>query len=116
MGMRVEREHTSDSKITRKIALDHLREDPCYYTKLAKMERGFDDASGCTKKALVPVVKLMNRIRDDANKTKNPKAYERKINKLYDIHEAVKERCGAPVAKRALFEAITRTGLEYLVK
>jgi hypothetical protein len=39
MGLKVEKEHT-DSKFTaKKIALDHLVEDPYYYTKLKKMER-----------------------------------------------------------------------------
>lgn len=34
MGIKVELEHTSDRKIAREIALDHLSEDPNYYTKL----------------------------------------------------------------------------------
>lgn len=34
MGIEVELEHTSDEEIARKIALDHLAEDPRYYTKL----------------------------------------------------------------------------------
>jgi hypothetical protein len=39
MGLKVEKEHT-DSKLTaKKIAMDHLVEDPYYYTKLKKMER-----------------------------------------------------------------------------
>jgi len=38
MGIKVEQEHTSDKKIAREIALDHLSEDPDYYTKLAKVE------------------------------------------------------------------------------
>ena len=38
MGIQVEMEHTSDPKIAEEIALDHLAEDPNYYTKLKKME------------------------------------------------------------------------------
>jgi len=38
MGLKVEMEHTEDMDIAKKIALDHLAEDPHYYTKLAKME------------------------------------------------------------------------------
>lgn len=38
-GMKVEQEHTTDSKIAREISMDHLTEDPDYYTKLAKMEK-----------------------------------------------------------------------------
>jgi len=33
-GIRVEREHTKDDKVAREIAMDHLKEDPRYYTKL----------------------------------------------------------------------------------
>lgn len=35
-GIEVEKEHTPDSNIAKKIALDHLKEDPLYYTKLKK--------------------------------------------------------------------------------
>lgn len=38
MGLKIEMEHTEDMNIAKKIALDHLTEDPHYYTKLAKME------------------------------------------------------------------------------
>jgi GNAT superfamily N-acetyltransferase len=43
-GIKVELEHTSDRNIARKIALDHMREDPHYYNKLAKvgLEESFD--------------------------------------------------------------------------
>jgi len=34
MGMKVEKEHTKDDSLAREIALDHLAEDPHYYTKL----------------------------------------------------------------------------------
>lgn len=36
MGIKVEMEHTSSRKVAREIALDHLTEDPHYYTKLRK--------------------------------------------------------------------------------
>lgn len=38
MGVKVEKEHTKDVSISAKIALDHLFEDPKYYTKLATIE------------------------------------------------------------------------------
>jgi hypothetical protein len=38
MGIEVEKEHVSDTKITEKIALDHLKEDPQYYSHLKEME------------------------------------------------------------------------------
>ena len=34
MGSKVEREHTSSDDLAREIAMDHLKEDPRYYTKL----------------------------------------------------------------------------------
>ena len=39
-GISVEFEHTGSKKIAAQIALDHLFEDPSYYTKLSKMEKG----------------------------------------------------------------------------
>lgn len=43
-GLDIEREHGNvtrcDPILTGKIALDHLQEDPDYYRKLARMERG----------------------------------------------------------------------------
>jgi len=39
-GTRVEKEHTDDPKLAQRIAMDHLVEDPEYYTKLKKIEEG----------------------------------------------------------------------------
>lgn len=38
IGIKVEMEHTSDPKIAREIAMDHLTEDPLYYQKLKSIE------------------------------------------------------------------------------
>ena len=37
-GYAVEREHTTDIEVAKEIALDHLYEDPNYYSKLSKIE------------------------------------------------------------------------------
>jgi len=37
-GVKVELEHTSDRKVAREIALDHLAEDPRYYDKLSSVD------------------------------------------------------------------------------
>lgn len=37
-GIKVELEHTKDKSVAKEIALDHLAEDPKYYTKLASVE------------------------------------------------------------------------------
>lgn len=38
MGIKTEQEHTSNIEVAKEIALDHLKEDPKYYSKLHKME------------------------------------------------------------------------------
>lgn len=38
-GIKVEMEHTKDSKVAKEIAKDHLTEDPNYYKKLKKIEK-----------------------------------------------------------------------------
>ena len=38
MGVKIEMEHTKSRKVAAKIAVDHLREYPTYYTELKKME------------------------------------------------------------------------------
>ncbi len=36
-GIKVELEHTKDKSLAQEIAMDHLTEDPKYYTKLLKV-------------------------------------------------------------------------------
>ena len=36
LGVKTELEHTKDENIAKEIAMDHLAEDPEYYTKLLK--------------------------------------------------------------------------------
>lgn len=38
-GIETELEHTKHEDVAREIALDHIGEDPNYYTKLTKMEK-----------------------------------------------------------------------------
>ena len=38
IGIKTEMEHTKSKKIAERIAKDHLREYPTYYTELVKME------------------------------------------------------------------------------
>ena len=52
-GIRVELEHTSDIKIATEIAMDHLLEDPMYYDKLQKMEKGVHEMKLKIKKPLL---------------------------------------------------------------
>lgn len=39
IGIETEKEHTTDEKIAREIALDHLKELPDYYSRLTNMEK-----------------------------------------------------------------------------
>jgi len=39
MGTKIEMEHTKSKRFAQKIAKDHLREFPNYYTHLIKMEK-----------------------------------------------------------------------------
>lgn len=38
-GIKDEKEHTSDKNVAKEIALDHLKTDPLYYTKIKKIEK-----------------------------------------------------------------------------
>jgi len=40
VGTKIEMEHTTNKKIAEKIAKDHLREHPNYYTHFVKWEKG----------------------------------------------------------------------------
>jgi hypothetical protein len=53
IGMKIEREHTTDPELVEEIAMDHLFESPVYYKELKKMEKKIEtkeqtmsDASG----------------------------------------------------------------------
>ena len=54
-GIKVEKEHTGDRLLAREIALDHLSEDPNYYTKLdnANLEEDDEFISEIAKKPIV---------------------------------------------------------------
>jgi hypothetical protein len=47
-GIKIEQEHTSHLDIAREIALDHLGEDPDYYTKLKRVEEAHDPYTDST--------------------------------------------------------------------
>lgn len=46
MGIKVELEHTGDKDVAKEIALDHLAEDPKYYTKLKEVHQDAKDRLG----------------------------------------------------------------------
>jgi hypothetical protein len=55
MGMDVEREHTQDDALAMKIAMDHLKEDPRYYSKLSAAGLGHGDEPMARQKNVVSV-------------------------------------------------------------
>ena len=57
-GIEVEKEHTDNPKIALKIALDHLKEDPKYYTKLATL--GLEEGPNIKEEQLDEGVDLIN--------------------------------------------------------
>jgi len=79
-GIRVEMEHTKDPEKAQEIALDHLAEDPAYYTKLYWM--GLDDENkpkkvSKKKRSDVPIEvdKKCSNTKDKSNEMKPVKGY-----------------------------------------
>jgi hypothetical protein len=83
MGIRVEMEHTDDMDKAKKIALDHLAENPFYYTalKLSGIESPSAPKVKAPKDAKTKKAKDATELVDKANqmqKVKMPKAEEKK--------------------------------------
>ncbi len=67
-GIKVELEHTTDPKIAKEIAMDHLWEDPKYYDKLEKIEKSNLQESKFTsdfKKYISYINKLVDYVCED---------------------------------------------------
>jgi hypothetical protein len=75
MGIRVEMEHTDDPKKAEKIALDHLAENPFYYTAL-KLS-GVESPSAPKAKAPAKAKKESVELVDKENQMKTPKGVEK---------------------------------------
>jgi hypothetical protein len=83
-GVKVEMEHTKDKNLAKEIAMDHLAEDPKYYTKLKKIEtkeQTTASSSGSFEgQAFGPMIK-----KKDLYKPKNFKKYN--VNEEEDVLE-----------------------------
>jgi hypothetical protein len=55
MGIKVEMEHTKDKAKAKEIAMDHLWENPSYYTKLKKVETKEATSSGSSGAFVAPI-------------------------------------------------------------
>lgn len=73
-GIKVELEHTTDKEIAKEIALDHLAEDPKYYSKLATIHHEevlWEGLAHISADAVVggdPVADIMTELSDLPNK------------------------------------------------
>jgi len=59
MGIDVEMEHTKNRRLAKEIAMDHLKEDPRYYSKLKKVHK---EGLGRTMN-IIETVNLLSRVR-----------------------------------------------------
>jgi len=76
MGIQVEMEHTDDLEKAKKIALDHLAENPFYYTQL-KLSGVDTQALPSKEKKAVAKKKDQTELVDKANQMKTPKGVEK---------------------------------------
>jgi len=87
MGLEVEMEHTDNKDKAREIALDHLWEDPSYYSKLKKMETkesmGADASGSFEGPAFSNVIK-----KKDLYKPKNFKKYNSDKEEINEVTDA----------------------------
>jgi hypothetical protein len=74
MGMKVEMEHTDSKEKAKEIAMDHLWEDPSYYTKLKKIESKEQTMAGSSGSFEAPAIGGM--IRRHIHKIHNSKLNE----------------------------------------
>lgn len=67
LGMKVELEHTPETAVAREIAMDHLYEDPKYYTKLKRIEKGKETKKISLSELSEIVIKTLNEMDADKN-------------------------------------------------
>lgn len=101
-----ELEHTTDRKIAKQIAMDHLKEDPKYYTHLAKMEKQYkknvmsaDKAMRLTKK----VIAYAKDLREEYQKNPGQSYHDQKF--LMYMKELEKYKLGSVPYIRTLAKA-----------
>ncbi len=80
MGMEVEMEHTDDKEKAKEIALDHLWEDPKYYSKLSKIEEG-KNSHEHDDDMVIGVAEILKQIEDIKNRKKVFKNMKDKFHK-----------------------------------
>ena len=104
MGIKVEMEHTKDAEKAKKIALDHLAENPFYYTQLALS--GVDvKATPSKEKKAIAKKKDETELVDKANQMKPVKGVE----KAKASANKAKKETNKPVKGISLMSLIAKT-------
>ena len=83
-GIKVEMEHTSKYDVAKEIALDHLAEDPNYYTKLDKAE--LEEASDPTPQDLKDVAGWMDTTPDKISIEVKQEPIEKFIKQIREMY------------------------------
>jgi hypothetical protein len=81
MGIKVEMEHTKDKTKAKEIAMDHLWENPTYYSKLKKIETKEATGSGSSGAYSGPVFGGDNQFWE-RSRSENPKLKESEVDKV----------------------------------
>lgn len=83
-GVRHEMEHTSEWRVAVEIALDHLYEDPEYYTKLEGMEMGGESTEATTSSSAGVYDAPFGGPKKDPLKLSNPDTVEKELRSVKD--------------------------------
>jgi len=83
-GVRHEMEHTSEMMVAIEISLDHLYEDPEYYTKLSKMEKGGETTEATTSSSTGVYDAPFGGPKKDPLKLSNPDTVEKELRSVKD--------------------------------
>src|SRR6056300_1125675 len=83
-GVRHEMEHTSELRVAIEIALDHLYEDPQYYTKLEGMEMGGEATEATTSASAGVYDAPFGGPKKDPLKLSNPDTVEKELRSVKD--------------------------------
>ena len=83
-GVQHEMEHTSEMMVAIEIALDHLYEDPQYYTKLDKMEHGGETTEATTSASAGVYDAPFGGPKKDPLKLSNPDTVEKELRSVRD--------------------------------
>ena len=89
IGLSIEMEHTDDNSTAKEIVMDHLWEDPTYYTKLRKMETkemtGADSAGAFSAPAFSGKKTVVNKIHNMTEEEELDEITDASSSGAYDV-------------------------------